>query len=93
MDNNYPDWSEFDNVIVWEPKAHMTAVMPDLRRLVTFNYEPDKKLGLRLIVQAYYDGTYDYQLVDGTTTMDAEAASELFYSTLAICNEDGYAGI
>ena len=95
MNNNYPDWSDFDNVTVFEPLPHMfvAAAMPNLRRIVTFNYEPDRKLGLRLIVQCYTDGTYDYQLIDGTKTMDDEAASELFYSTLAICNEDGYAGI
>lgn len=93
--NNYADWSEFENVVVFEPQPHMIvcAAMPNLRRIVTFCYEPDKKLGLRLIVQCYDDNTYDFQFVEGTKTIEGNSAADLFYDTLKIVQEDGYEGI
>jgi len=92
-DYNWADWSEFDNVICHDTLPHQTVYLGNLRRIVTFNFEYEVKLGLRLIVHCFDKGEYEYQLLQGKKELQFEAAQELFFDILAAVIEDGYDGI
>ena len=93
IDYNWADWSDYDNVICHDTLPHQTVYLGNLRRIVTFNFQPDVKLGLRLIVHCFDKGEYEYELMDGKEKMPFESAQEIFFGILEICTEDGYDGI